>query len=126
MKEPRRFWWRRRERRFWWRSKEDSDEGAEKEDSDEGAEKGVRGGPPPPPKKKGQIQLDHKVIIKGPKFDQFEPPPPPPKKKKKKKKGSLATGLSTKEISDEGWMDDGVLGHFYALSRLNWAGDNLG
>ena len=21
---------------------------------------------------------------------------------------------------------DGVLGHFYALSRLNWAGDNLG
>ena len=28
-----------------------------------------------------------------------------------------------------GWMDgwmNGVLGHFYALSRLNWAGDNLG
>ena len=24
-----------------------------------------------------------------------------------------------------GWMN-GVLGHFYALSRLNWAGDNLG
>ena len=27
------------------------------------------------------------------------------------------------------WMDEwmnGVLGHFYALSRLNWAGDNLG
>ena len=23
------------------------------------------------------------------------------------------------------WMN-GVLGHFYALSRLNWAGDNLG
>ena len=21
---------------------------------------------------------------------------------------------------------NGVLGHFYALSRLNWAGDNLG
>ena len=25
----------------------------------------------------------------------------------------------------EGWMN-GVLDHFYALSRLNWAGDNLG
>ena len=28
-----------------------------------------------------------------------------------------------------GWMDgwmNGVLGHFHALSRLNWAGDNLG
>ena len=28
-----------------------------------------------------------------------------------------------------GWMDgwmNGVLGHFYALSRLNWAEDNLG
>ena len=25
----------------------------------------------------------------------------------------------------DGWMN-GVLGHFYALSRLNWAGDNLG
>ena len=24
-----------------------------------------------------------------------------------------------------GWMN-GVLGHFYALSRLNWAGDNGG
>ena len=24
----------------------------------------------------------------------------------------------------DGWMD-GVLGHFYALPRLNWAGDNL-
>ena len=24
----------------------------------------------------------------------------------------------------DGWMN-GVLGHFYALSRLNWAGDNL-
>ena len=24
-----------------------------------------------------------------------------------------------------GWIN-GVLGHFYALSRLNWAGDNLG
>ena len=28
-------------------------------------------------------------------------------------------------IRMDGWMD-GVLGHFYALSRLNWAGDNLG
>ena len=26
---------------------------------------------------------------------------------------------------EDGWMN-GVLGHFYALSRLNWAGDNLG
>ena len=29
----------------------------------------------------------------------------------------------------DGWMDgwmNGVLGHFFALSRLNWAGDNLG
>ena len=25
----------------------------------------------------------------------------------------------------DGWMN-GVLGHFYALSRLNWDGDNLG
>ena len=24
----------------------------------------------------------------------------------------------------DGWMK-GVLGHFYALSRLNWTGDNL-
>ena len=32
--------------------------------------------------------------------------------------------LSIKNI---GWMDERcVLGHFYALSRLNWAGDNLG
>ena len=28
-------------------------------------------------------------------------------------------------ILKDGWMN-GVLGHFYALSRLNWAGDNLG
>ena len=26
---------------------------------------------------------------------------------------------------EEGWMDERVLGHFFALSRLNWAGDNL-
>ena len=25
----------------------------------------------------------------------------------------------------KGWMDERVLGHFYALSRLNWAGDKL-
>ena len=25
----------------------------------------------------------------------------------------------------DGWMDERVLGHFFALSRLNWAGDNL-
>ena len=31
------------------------------------------------------------------------------------------------DFSDQkdGWMN-GVLGHFYALSRLNWAGDSLG
>ena len=32
-------------------------------------------------------------------------------------------------LKEKGWMDgwmNGVLGHFYALSRLNWAGDNLG
>ena len=28
-------------------------------------------------------------------------------------------------VSETGWMN-GVLGHFYALSRLNWARDNLG
>ena len=28
-------------------------------------------------------------------------------------------------IEQDGWMN-GVLGHFYALSRLNWARDNLG
>ena len=28
-------------------------------------------------------------------------------------------------FNGDGWMN-GVLGHFYALSRLNWAGDNLG
>ena len=27
--------------------------------------------------------------------------------------------------STDGWMDERVLGHFFALSRLNWAGDNL-
>ena len=27
-------------------------------------------------------------------------------------------------LGGNGWMN-GVLGHFYALSRLNWAGDNL-
>ena len=29
-----------------------------------------------------------------------------------------------REASVDGWMN-GVLGHFFALSRLNWAGDNL-
>ena len=33
--------------------------------------------------------------------------------------------LMTPGLSMDGWMN-GVLGHFYALSRLNWAGDNLG
>ena len=82
--------------------KEDSDEGAEKEDSDEGEEKGVRGVPPKKNFKNGQIQLDHKIIVKGPKIWPIWPPPPKKKKKKKKKKKSLATGLSAKEISDEG------------------------
>ena len=29
------------------------------------------------------------------------------------------------KIEKDGWMN-GVLGPLYALSRLNWAGDNLG
>ena len=33
--------------------------------------------------------------------------------------------LILKSRGMDGWMN-GVLGHFYALSRLNWAGDNLG
>ena len=33
--------------------------------------------------------------------------------------------ITSRENEGEGWMN-GVLGHFYALSRLNWAGDNLG
>ena len=54
----------------------------------------------------------------------------------------MLMGLQTYELSAEninlsanfyelwapninGWMN-GVLGHFYALSRMNWAGDNLG
>ena len=28
------------------------------------------------------------------------------------------------QYGDNGWMN-GVLGHFFALSRLNWASDNL-
>ena len=32
---------------------------------------------------------------------------------------------NTVSITEDGWMN-GVLGHFFALSRLNWAGDNLG
>ena len=39
------------------------------------------------------------------------------------------TGYSSNQRSTStetnGWMN-GVLGHFFALSRLNWAGDNLG
>ena len=34
-------------------------------------------------------------------------------------------GISGEHQHQDGWMN-GVLGHFYALSRLNWAGDNLG
>ena len=33
--------------------------------------------------------------------------------------------VGRKRVHLDGWMN-GVLGHFYALSRLNWAGDNLG
>ena len=29
------------------------------------------------------------------------------------------------QAGNNGWMDERVLGHFFALSRLNWAGDNL-
>ena len=29
------------------------------------------------------------------------------------------------DIRMDGWMDERVLGHLFALSRLNWAGDNL-
>ena len=42
---------------------------------------------------------------------------------------SIPLGISSfplgKAFVLDGWMN-GVLGHFYALSRLNWAGDNLG
>ena len=49
--------------------------------------------------------------------------------------GWTITGIAKKVQNQEGvcisrgWVDgwmNGVLGHFYALSRLNWAGDNLG
>ena len=33
--------------------------------------------------------------------------------------------LMEREWSFYGWMDERVLGHFFALSRLNWEGDNL-
>ena len=35
----------------------------------------------------------------------------------------LKIDIPTHTLGD-GWMN-GVLGHFYALSRLNWARDNL-
>ena len=35
------------------------------------------------------------------------------------------TDFLSQILKMDGWMN-GVLGHFYALSRLNWAGDNLG
>ena len=40
---------------------------------------------------------------------------------------SVIEGASLLEVVSlmDGWMK-GVLGHFYALSRLNWARDNLG
>ena len=37
----------------------------------------------------------------------------------------LCTLSPLRAEKEDGWMN-GVLGHFYALSRLNWAGDNLG
>ena len=47
-----------------------------------------------------------------------------------KLKGQMDKGghyhVQMKRWMQKGWMDDGVLGHFYALSRLNWAGDSLG
>ena len=43
---------------------------------------------------------------------------------------SVCAILCMVEIKEkDGWMDgwmNGVLGHFFELSRLNWAGDNLG
>ena len=47
-----------------------------------------------------------------------------------KLKGQMNKGGEYK-VETKGWMEkdgwmNGVLGHFYALSRLNWAGDNLG
>ena len=43
-------------------------------------------------------------------------------------KGELTPETSWKTLEPhwmDGWMN-GVLGYFYALSRLNWAWDNLG
>ena len=39
--------------------------------------------------------------------------------------GGHFNGRKNGHVTEDGWMN-GVLGHFYALSRLNWAGDNLG
>ena len=39
--------------------------------------------------------------------------------------GVLPCTRAQKFMQEREWMN-GVLGHFYALSRLNWAGDNLG
>ena len=36
----------------------------------------------------------------------------------------IYNNISSK-VSINGWMDERFLGHFFALSRLNWAGDNL-
>ena len=37
----------------------------------------------------------------------------------------LTRGSIREGQGEDGWMNS-VLGHFFALSRLNWAGDNLG
>ena len=38
---------------------------------------------------------------------------------------SVLVHNGTFDIKQDGWMNS-VLGHIFALSRLNWAGDNLG
>ena len=40
----------------------------------------------------------------------------------------IAIYMDTDIATGKGWMDgwmNGALGHFFALSKLNWAGDNL-
>ena len=40
-------------------------------------------------------------------------------------KGGIMMCILRGRMDKDGWMDERVLGHFFALSRLNWAGDNL-
>ena len=42
-----------------------------------------------------------------------------------KREGETGSQRERGERGMDGWMNS-VLGHFYALSRLHWAGDNLG